>query len=158
VPGDRLCDLTDADHRWRSYRAAMDRPTGITTKEGKEAGTYLVKTLTPLAVDKIYSKLRLGKKGQEISGSRRSASAAFGCKPYQQRRLPQERSRRLDRGAPGHPWRGSIGSVASERCGGFAATCGPSGRLAHSPRSNSHNRRPGKGLRQPTIAVGSPVS
>jgi hypothetical protein len=48
------------------YRAAMDRLTEIKTKEGKEAGAYLVKTLTPLAVDKIYAKLRLGKKGQEI--------------------------------------------------------------------------------------------
>lgn len=48
------------------YRKAMERLTEIKTKEGRRAGDYLLKSLTPLAADKLYAKLRLGKKGQEI--------------------------------------------------------------------------------------------
>jgi hypothetical protein len=49
------------------YRKSMAVLTEIETKEGKRAGTYLVKSLTPLAVDKLYAKLRKGKKkGQPV--------------------------------------------------------------------------------------------
>jgi hypothetical protein len=48
------------------YRKAMERLTEIRTKEGKRAGEYLLKTLTPLAADKLYAKLRIGKRGQEV--------------------------------------------------------------------------------------------
>ncbi|MBX9590633.1 MAG: hypothetical protein K2X43_15100 [Hyphomonadaceae bacterium] len=48
------------------YRKAMALLTDIETKEGKPAGTYLLKSLTPLAVDKIYAKLRKGKEGQTV--------------------------------------------------------------------------------------------
>jgi len=48
------------------YRGAMERITEIKTKEGKRCGDYLVKTLTSLAVDRIYDRLRIGKNGQEI--------------------------------------------------------------------------------------------
>ena len=48
------------------YRKAMALLTDIETKEGKQAGAYLLKSLTPLAVDKIYAKLKKGKKGQKV--------------------------------------------------------------------------------------------
>jgi hypothetical protein len=48
------------------YRAAMERLTEIKTKEGERCGDYLLKTVTPLAADMLYDRLRIGKKGQEI--------------------------------------------------------------------------------------------
>lgn len=48
------------------YCAAMERLTEIKTKEGERCGDYLLKTLTPRAANRLYDRLRIGKKGQEI--------------------------------------------------------------------------------------------
>jgi hypothetical protein len=49
-----------------SYRKAMERLTELTTKQGRRAGAYPLKSITPLAADKLYARLLIGKRGQPI--------------------------------------------------------------------------------------------
>jgi hypothetical protein len=49
-----------------SYYRAMQRLTEIVTKEEKRAGSYALKSITPLAADKLYEAVRRGRSGQLV--------------------------------------------------------------------------------------------